>query len=70
MVQCGAEKERQNRNFLAGVGPGGSKNAPMEVLLVDDQAITIQQFMTVTDKLKDAGVERVAMATRPAGSGR
>ena len=40
------------------------------VFIRADQAITIQQFMTVTDKLKDAGVERVAMATRPAGSGR
>ena len=30
-----------------------------------DAAVTMQQFMLVTDKLKDAGVEKVAIATRP-----
>jgi len=30
-----------------------------------DASVTIQDFMTVTDKLKDAGVEHVGMATRP-----
>jgi len=38
------------------------------VFIRADQAITIQQFMTVTDKLREAGVEKVAMATRPAGN--
>jgi biopolymer transport protein ExbD len=33
-----------------------------------DASVTIQDFMTVTDKLKDAGVEKVAMATRPVGT--
>jgi biopolymer transport protein ExbD len=30
----------------------------------------MQQFMAVTDKLKEAGVEKVAIATRPAGGSR
>jgi biopolymer transport protein ExbD len=30
-----------------------------------DAGVTMQQFMTVTDKLKDAGVEKVAISTRP-----
>jgi biopolymer transport protein ExbD len=30
-----------------------------------DAAVTMQQFMSVTDKLKDAGVEKVAISTRP-----
>ena len=33
-----------------------------------DGAVTVQQFMSVTDILKDAGVEKVAMATQPPGS--
>jgi biopolymer transport protein TolR len=32
-----------------------------------DGAITIQQFATVTDKLKDAGVDKIALTTRPVG---
>ncbi len=35
------------------------------VFIRADQSITIQQFMNVTDKLKEAGVDKVAMATRP-----
>lgn len=31
-----------------------------------DAGVTMQQFMSVTDKLKDAGVEKVAISTRPA----
>ena len=30
-----------------------------------DASITMQQFMSVTDKLKEAGVEKVAISTRP-----
>jgi biopolymer transport protein TolR len=30
-----------------------------------DAAVTMQQFMTVSDRLKDAGVEKVAISTRP-----
>ena len=30
-----------------------------------DAGVTMQQFMSVTDKLKDAGVEKVAISTRP-----
>jgi biopolymer transport protein ExbD len=30
-----------------------------------DAGVTMQQFMTVTDKLKEAGVEKVAISTRP-----
>jgi biopolymer transport protein TolR len=30
-----------------------------------DGAVTVEQFMSVTDILKDAGVEKVAMATQP-----
>jgi biopolymer transport protein TolR len=35
------------------------------VFVKADASVTIQDFMTVTDKLKEAGVERVGMATRP-----
>jgi biopolymer transport protein ExbD len=38
------------------------------VFIRADQGVTMQQFMSVTDKLKDAGVEKVAIATRSAGS--
>ncbi len=38
------------------------------VFIRADGSVTIQQWMTVTDKLKEAGVEKVAMATRPAGT--
>jgi biopolymer transport protein TolR len=37
------------------------------VFIRTDQGVTMQQFMAVTDKLKEAGVEKVAIATRPAG---
>jgi biopolymer transport protein ExbD len=37
------------------------------VFIRTDQGVTMQQFMSVTDKLKEAGVEKVAIATRPAG---
>jgi biopolymer transport protein TolR len=40
------------------------------VFIRPDQGVTMQQFMAVTDKLKEAGVEKVAIATRPAGSSR
>ena len=30
-----------------------------------DAVVTMQQFMSVTDKLKEAGVEKVAISTRP-----
>ena len=35
------------------------------VFVRPDAAVTMQQFMTVTDKLKGAGVEKVAISTRP-----
>jgi biopolymer transport protein ExbD len=38
------------------------------VFIRTDQGVTMQQFMGVTDKLKEAGVEKVAIATRPAGT--
>ena len=41
--------------------------ADKSVFIRADQGVTMQQFMSVTDKLKDAGVEKVAIATRPAG---
>jgi len=37
------------------------------VLIRSDQGVTMQQFMSVLDKLKEAGVEKVGIATRPAG---
>jgi len=40
------------------------------VFIRPDQAVTMQQFMSVTDQLKDAGVDKVAIATRPAGTKR
>jgi biopolymer transport protein ExbD len=38
------------------------------VFIRADQGVTMQQFLSVTDQLKEAGVEKVAIATRPAGS--
>jgi biopolymer transport protein ExbD len=38
------------------------------VFIRADQGVTMQQFMSVTDRLKDAGVEKVALATKPAGT--
>jgi biopolymer transport protein ExbD len=38
------------------------------VFIRADQGVTMQQFMSVTDKLKDAGVEKVAIGTRAAGA--
>jgi biopolymer transport protein TolR len=35
------------------------------VFVRSDGAVTMQQFATVSDKLKDAGVEKVAISTRP-----
>jgi biopolymer transport protein ExbD len=35
------------------------------VFIRADAGVTMQQFMTVTDKLKEAGVEKVAISTRP-----
>ena len=40
------------------------------VFIRTDQGVTMQQFMDVTDRLKEAGVEKVAIATRPAGTKR
>jgi biopolymer transport protein TolR len=37
------------------------------VFIRADQGVTMQQFLTVTDKLKEAGVEKIAISTRPAG---
>jgi biopolymer transport protein ExbD len=37
------------------------------VFIRSDQGVTMQQFMSVLDKLKEAGVEKVGIATRPAG---
>jgi len=39
--------------------------ADKSVFIRADQAVTMQQFMSVTDKLKEAGVEKVAISTRP-----
>ena len=36
------------------------------VFVRSDAAVTMQDFMTVTDKLKEGGVEKVAISTRPA----
>ena len=35
------------------------------VFVRSDAAVTMQDFMTVTDKLKEGGVEKVAISTRP-----
>jgi biopolymer transport protein TolR len=35
------------------------------VFVRSDGGVTVQDFMTVTDKLKEAGVEKVAISTRP-----
>jgi biopolymer transport protein ExbD len=35
------------------------------VFVRSDGAVTMQQFATVSDKLKDGGVEKVAISTRP-----
>jgi biopolymer transport protein ExbD len=58
--------------FSVGILSERMRQALMErtdksVFIRADQTVTMQQFMSVTDKLKEAGVERVAMATRPAG---
>jgi len=37
------------------------------VFIRSDQGVTMQQFMSVLDELKEAGVEKVGIATRPAG---
>jgi biopolymer transport protein ExbD len=36
------------------------------VFVRSDAGVTMQDFMTVTDKLKEGGVEKVAISTRPA----
>ena len=59
--------------FSVGVLPERMRQALMErtdksVFIRADQGVTMQQFMSVTDKLKEAGVERVAIGTRPSGS--
>jgi biopolymer transport protein TolR len=41
------------------------ENADKSVFVRTDAGVTMQQFMTVTDKLKEAGVEKVAISTRP-----
>jgi biopolymer transport protein ExbD len=46
------------------------ERADKSVLIRSDQGVTMQQFMSVLDKLKEAGVEKVGIATRPAGSSR
>ena len=35
-----------------------------------DAKVTVQDVMTVFDRLKEGGIEKVAMASRPVGSGR
>ena len=42
-----------------------ASHADKSVFVRPDAAVTMQQFMTVTDKLKAAGVEKVAISTRP-----
>ena len=37
------------------------------VFIRADQGVTMQQFMSVTDKLKEAGVEKIAISTRQPG---
>jgi biopolymer transport protein TolR len=41
------------------------EHAEKSVFVRADAGVTMQQFMSVTDKLKDAGVEKVAISTRP-----
>ena len=41
--------------------------ADKSVFIRADAGVTMQQFLSVTDKLKDAGVEKVAISTRPVG---
>ena len=38
------------------------------VFVRSDAAVTMQQFMSVTDKLREAGVEKIAISTQPAGA--
>ena len=35
------------------------------VFVRSDAGVTVQQLMTVSDKLRDAGVEKIAISTRP-----
>ena len=42
------------------------ERADKSVFVRADAGVTMQEFMTVTDKLKEGGVEKVAIATRPA----
>jgi biopolymer transport protein TolR len=44
------------------------QHADKSVFIRADAGVTMQQFMSVTDKLKEAGVEKVAISTRPAGT--
>ena len=44
------------------------EQAEKSVFVRADAGVTMQQFMSVTDKLKEAGVEKVAIGTRTAGS--
>ena len=44
------------------------EHSDKSVFVRADAGVTMQQFMSVTDKLKDAGVEKVAISTRPAGT--
>jgi biopolymer transport protein TolR len=41
------------------------ENSDKSVFVRADAGVTMQQFMSVSDKLKDAGVEKVAISTRP-----
>jgi biopolymer transport protein TolR len=41
------------------------EQADKSVFVRADAAVTMQQFMTVTDKLNEAGVQKVAISTRP-----
>src|ERR1051326_6763611 len=39
------------------------------VFIRADQGVTMQQFLSITDKLKDAGVDNVGISTKQPGSG-
>ena len=41
-----------------------SENYQQDVFLRGDAAVTMQELMTVMDKLKDGGVQRVGLVTR------
>jgi biopolymer transport protein ExbD len=61
-----------NNNLSADILTERMRQALLEredksVFIRADQGVTMQQFLTVTDKLKDAGVEKIAISTRQPG---